>query len=72
MTECLYIRDSAAASGLVEQSKKFFEPRSGEKIFLGPPGGLGACSPKKNFLKIKFLRLAKNAFPGIFLLVKQL
>ena len=71
---CLHenlLRGGAAASGLVGQPKRFFEPRSGEKNVVGPPRGLGACSPQKS-LKIKFLRLAKNAFPGIFLLVKQL
>ena len=44
---------------------------SSDKNFSGPPRGSGDMLPQKS-LKIKFLRLAKNAFPGIFLLVKQL
>ena len=53
-------------SGLAGQPKNFFELQSGKKYFLGPPKGvLGQLLPQK-ILKIKFLRLAKNAFPGIF------
>ena len=42
-------RGGAAASGLVGQSKKFFEPQSGEKNFLRRPGGSGGMLPQKIF-----------------------
>ena len=50
------------------QLKKSVEPRSDEKIFLAFLGGCGGMLPQK-ILKIKYLRLAKNAFPKIFQLI---
>ena len=38
------------------------------KIFLAFLGGSGGMLPQK-ILKIKYLRLAKNAFPKIFQLI---
>ena len=42
-------RGGPAASGLVGQSKKFFEPLPGEKIFLGRPRGVWGHAPPENF-----------------------
>ena len=42
-------RGGTAASGLVGQAKKLFEPRSGEENFLGPPRGVWGHAPPENF-----------------------
>ena len=48
--------------------KKFVEPHSGENNFLAFLGGSGGMLPQK-ILKIKHLRLAKNAFPKKYQLI---
>ena len=50
------------------QLKKFVEPRSNEEIFFSLSRGAGGMLPQK-ILKIKYLRLAKNAFPKMFELI---
>ena len=54
--------------GGASQLKKFVEQHSGEKIFSSLSRGSGSMLPQK-ILKIKYLRLAKNAFPKIFQLI---
>ena len=51
-------------AGAVPDPMKFFEPRSGEKMFFGPLGGSEGMLPWKTF-KLKGPRLAKNAFPEV-------
>ena len=53
---------------MASQLKKFVEPPSDEKNFFSLSGGSGGMLPQK-ILKIKYLRLAKNAFPKIFQLI---
>ena len=54
--------------GGASRLKKFVEPHSGEKNFFSLSRGSGSMLPQK-ILKIKYLRLAKNAFPKIFQLI---
>ena len=48
--------------------KKFVEPHSGEKKFFSLSWGSESMLPQK-ILKIKYLGLAKNAFPKISQLI---
>ena len=64
-TICRYLQ--GPRSGL-QSGLKFFKLCNGEKNFFGLSRGSGSMLPWK-ILKVKYLRLVKNAFPKIFQLI---
>ena len=54
--------------GAASRLKNLWSRAAARKFFLAFLGGSGGMLPQKS-LKIKYLRLAKNAFPKIFQLI---